>query len=83
MDREQAEKLIPILQGFLEGGELQERATGKNEWGKHSVSLFVSDGWEYRIKPKAREWWASPLELHKMKTDCGRHGCIHVREILE
>ena len=55
MDREQAEKLIPILQGFLEGGELQERATGKNEWGKHSGSLFVSDGGESRSRSKARE----------------------------
>ena len=60
MDREQAKKIIPILQGFVDGGELQENRSINEGWRKQSGALVVCQNAKIRIKPKPREpreWW--------------------------
>ena len=51
MTREEAKELLPIIQAFAEGKEIEMiMSTGK--WG--ITDLFCPDLYEYRIKPKPK-----------------------------
>ena len=67
MTREEAKELMPIMQAFAEGKEIEMiMSTGK--WG--TTDLFCPDSYEYRIKPEPKyrpfktqeECWQ---EMHK------------------
>ena len=67
MTREEAKKLLPIMQAFVEGKEIEMiMSTGK--WG--TTDLFCPDLYEYHIKPEPKyrpfktqeECWQ---EMHK------------------
>ena len=91
MNKEQAEKIIPILQGFVDGGELQRRAIGHGaDWHKQNGSFVINGGWEYRLKPKAREWFIYWDNGEKKRVSIGSgdgpvgwDNSVHVREILK
>ena len=88
MDREQVKKIIPTLQGFVDGGELQQRAIGHGaDWHKQNGSFVINGGWEYRLKPKAREWWvlpeySGPHPGYRQFSDKHIVGYVHVREVI-
>ena len=58
MNRERAKELLPIIQAFAEGRELQFRRTPRNIW-ENGAALIPDydfhDDYEYRVKPK--ELW--------------------------
>lgn len=57
MNREQAKQLLPIIQAFADGSELQVHDTMDGQW------LDIKDPWfndgpeRYRVKPKPVERW--------------------------
>lgn len=53
MDRQQAKKLLPIIQAFAEGKTIQTINTC-GEWADNYKPLFNCDPGMYRIKPKSR-----------------------------
>jgi hypothetical protein len=63
MTRERARELLPVIQAFAEGKEIQERFIGgKDDWSDcsergPSAPAWNSTKWEFRIKPEPREWW--------------------------
>uniref|UniRef100_UPI0040251419 hypothetical protein n=1 Tax=Prevotella sp. TaxID=59823 RepID=UPI0040251419 len=50
MNREQAKKLLPIIQAFAEGKTVQYKI--EKEWIQTNVPTFNPYLWEYRIKPE-------------------------------
>ena len=62
MNRERAKELLPIIQAFAEGKEIQFRLDEiiKSTWSdlhEETAFTFPADDYEYRIKPKPREFW--------------------------
>ena len=56
MDRQQAKELLPIIQAFAEGKNIEYRSKGFNEdWKKVTqIPALSFKSFEYRIKPKPR-----------------------------
>ena len=56
MTREYAKELLPIIQAFAEGKEIEYRSKGFNEeWREmHEMSGLSFDSHEYRIKPEPK-----------------------------
>ena len=52
MNREQAKKLLPIIQAFAEGKTVQYKI--EKEWIQTNVPSFNPYLWEYRIKPEPK-----------------------------
>lgn len=52
MDRNQAKRLLPIIQAFAEGKEIQE--TDGYEWYDLNDPDFMSNSNSYRIKPESK-----------------------------
>lgn len=52
MNREQAKKLLPIIQAFAEGKTVQYKI--EKEWIQTNVPTFNPYLWEYRIKPEPK-----------------------------
>lgn len=97
MNRERAKELLPIIQAFAEGKEIQYISTLPND---HHVWLFTSspqwaDEHDYRIKPEPRELWLVSYNevscsLYPTKEEaekdfsCGKpQEIIHLREVIE
>jgi hypothetical protein len=55
MNREQAKKLLPIIQAFADGAEIQYRRDD-GRWSDWSSPNFTPS-LDVRIKPKPREKW--------------------------
>lgn len=53
MTREQAKKLLPIIQAFAEGNTIEARTNSINKWIETTTPTFDSLH-EYRIKPKSK-----------------------------
>ena len=77
MDRLRAKELLPIIEAFANGEEIEFKHIGQELW------TIVNDGcsfdiyrFVYRIKPKAREFW---LCWHN--ADDGVEGKCHRFEI--
>lgn len=55
MDRKQAKELLPIIQAFAEGKEIQAYNPATNEWyDKYECVNFSAESPKYRIKPKPK-----------------------------
>jgi hypothetical protein len=50
MTREEAKKMLPIIQAYAEGKEIQISTFGG--WKTHEVMCFTSQAIDYRIKPE-------------------------------
>jgi len=63
MTREQTIEAIRVMQGFVDGKEVEHRYNGK--WVKIYVPRWDWDDTEYRIKPtaKLRPWTADEVPL--------------------
>lgn len=67
MNRDRAKKLLPIIQAFAEGKEIQFRLIDddvnfREDWldlpkDERLIVTFPADDYEYRIKPEPREFW--------------------------
>ena len=69
MNRERAKELLPIIEAFANGeaiefrlSDLEAGADGPLEWlvmpeNKLMTLTFPCNDYEYRIKPKPREWF--------------------------
>lgn len=55
MTREHAKQLLPIIQAFAEGEEIEYLNT-EGKWTTADYPGFSSDPERYRIKPKPREF---------------------------
>lgn len=58
MNRERARELLPIIEAFANGEEI-ERYYGES-WNREIGPCWDPDS-KYRIKPKAREFWVAPF----------------------
>lgn len=56
MNRERAKELLPIIQAFAEGKEIQYRISGSDSWDDRAAPPDF-DVHEWRIKPEAFECW--------------------------
>ena len=56
MNRDRARELLPIIQAFADGEEIQARRDSESDW-RVMPEIAFPDEFEYRIKPKPREWW--------------------------
>lgn len=57
MNREQAKKLLPIIQAFAEGKAIEVRSNSKynpGEWIETTTPTFDIKSHEYRIKPEPK-----------------------------
>ncbi len=92
MNREQAKELLPIIEAFANGEDIQAGG-GKYSWSDVGNSAYFTDDLNYRIKPKPREYWIRqnpPNEkgLDRIRTEkpTGKiriDEFIHVREVLD
>ncbi len=104
MNRERAKELLPIIQAFADGKGIQFRLNdpgvpGSEHWlslpeNENLILTFPADDYEYRIKPKPREFWISNFppddDRSKYRTVYDGKGPPHyaenwikVREVLE
>ena len=58
MNRERAKELLPIIQAFGEGEDVQSMHFNVEDWKDDSDPKFEYDHLEFRIKPKPVEAWA-------------------------
>ena len=56
MNRDRAKELLPIIEAFANGEEVEIRHANCRTWVDVTATNFTNDN-EYRIKPKAREFW--------------------------
>ena len=56
MTPERAKELLPIIEAYASGAEIQSRRDDE-EWRDESYPLFNSTSYEFRIKPAPREFW--------------------------
>ncbi len=56
MNRERAKQLLPIIQAFAEGKQIQFRVQYRTDWSDLDEPCW-QDGNEYRIKPERRKVW--------------------------
>ena len=88
MNRERARQLLPVIQAFADGEDIQFH--DGDDWsdiGKEGFDAESMDdgGLEYRIKPKAREFWLNPnkkQDYYRNENYGLQVGYIKVREIL-
>jgi hypothetical protein len=60
MTCERAKELLPVIQAFANGEEIQSKNFNHTKWTdiqKDWIVDFSQSNYEYRIKPKPREWW--------------------------
>jgi len=89
MNRERAKELLPIIEAFANGEDIQTiHHIDKNPEWQDSENLDFGSLCEYRIKPKLREFWLDLTNNEFIEADKGskywgeEHGLIKVREIL-
>ena len=88
MNRERARELLPIIQAYAEGKEIQYKLIGVDQaWGGEKNDYYTWDNeCEYRIKPEPREFWisvAGHMEVHDERPIALKGDYIHVREVLD
>ena len=87
MNRDRAKELLPIIQAFVDGKEIQYRSHGHANWVDVRV-IYPNDG-EYRIKPESREWWLNTRTAEAYVTkECAEkfalgEKIVHLREVIE
>lgn len=57
MNREETKKMIPIMQAYVDGAEIECRGCGEHLWqDTFKEPRWLLESLEYRIKPKPREF---------------------------
>ena len=86
MTREKAKELLPIIQAYADGEEIQYRGEDSTPWRDCIYPPAFADVDEYRIKPKLREYWLlisenvaiNVFDYEPSYSDAFE--CIHVKE---
>ena len=81
MNRLRAKQLLPIIEAFANGEEIECRSNDTREWvtdSEHTWTTYM----QYRIKPKPREGWIKPEDLHNHGMFCDNGKCIKVIEVM-
>lgn len=90
MTREQLNKHWKEIEAFKNGAEIEARY-GAGEWALEEIPDWFGD-FEYRVKPKAREWWitlysdGTPRSLtntEPKRKDVKGWELVRVREVME
>lgn len=91
MNREQAKKILPIIQAFVKGKTIEFRERGCTLWAESISPIFNFVIFEYRIKPEPQyrpfkdveECWQE-MQKHQpfgwVKTDEGYEQIWHVNK---
>ena len=90
MDRSRAKELLPIIQAFADGEEIQSKNRDQDTWATFETYDWNGNA-EYRIKPaESREFWIAdvednsreviPASIHGYSSDPEKW--IKVREVL-
>ena len=93
MTRERAKELLPVIQAWAEGKEIQVSLDGKDWRTLPSPNpMFENENWEWRVKPEPREFWIEnsptcdlghPWRVWTSLPSTGFHGeVIHVKEVV-
>ncbi len=92
MTRERAAQLLPVIQAWANGEEIEVLMPGA-EWRSAEMTMIsiISDAAQWRVKPKLFEGWYVPGRDSMFNTrqeaerniDAGCREIIHVREICE
>jgi len=95
MNRERAKQLLPIIEAFANGEDIQARSSGvASTWKDVIGNPEWLDSCEYRIEPKPREWYIAKKDIpesgnygHRVYLTTCDHSdnseFIHVREVLD
>lgn len=60
MTRERAKELLPVIQAFAEGRDIEEcYLCEPPKWIKSTNPEFDNDNYKFRIKPEPRRFWLS------------------------
>ena len=94
MTRERARELLPVIQAFAEGKQIQFECGGRFE-DLTINHIDLTEHRQYRIKPEPREWWILSSEgwyhgVYSSKEPAIKEGqyrgkpfeVFHVREVL-
>lgn len=87
MNREEAKKLLPIIQAYADGKEIQHNFNG--DWSNMDYFDFDDDPENYRIKLEPREYWLfkdstdPTYTVRSFHPDGTWDEVIHVREVIE
>lgn len=94
MTREEAKTMLPIIQAFAEGKEIEFRSKGfDEEWKKvNEIPGLSYSSFDYRIKPEheyrpfkdADECWQEMLKHQPFgwtKKTCGHCNFLHIMEL--
>ena len=94
MNRSEAKELLPIIQAFAEGKEIEFRSKGFNEeWRElKQIPGLSYDSFEYRVKPESKyrpfqdadECWQEMLKHQPFgwtKKTCGHCNFLHIMEL--
>ena len=94
MTREEAKVLLPIIQAFAEGKEIEFRSKGfDEEWKKvNEIPGLSYSSFDYRVKPEpkyrpfkdADECWQEMLKHEPFgwtKKTCGHCNFLHIMEL--
>ena len=57
MNREEAKALLPVMQAFAEGKDVEYRPIGNPEWRPATAMMPVYHDNEYRVKPEKVVQW--------------------------
>ena len=59
MKRKEVKQAIKVLQAWLDGAAIEERPNWDRKWCAFTDTMYFEFGhnFEYRIKPKPREFW--------------------------
>lgn len=92
MTIEQAKELLPVIQAYVDGLQIQYKDSRQNEWcDVLSQPNFEASGCQWRVKPQPREFWvnvydgclcAHPDSKTAQRELSANGRTIHVREVL-
>ena len=87
-------EMIAVLQAFERGEVIEYRPKNSQRWGS-AEPIWNFSQFDYRVKPKPREWWLNVYERgsaisHHSRAEADRNkayvdkriDCVHVREVL-
>ena len=96
MDRERAKELLPIIEAFINGEEVEQRwlpPYETSDWFLCTKHINLDACIAHRLRPKPREFWVTPnepspnvvahLAVPKEPKDEEKQYWIHVREVIE
>lgn len=99
MNRERAKELLPILEAYANGEDIEFRGNYSldpiGEWvsmpeDERMSMQFPRDDYEYRIKPSPREWWINIYRntghshtVHSSKELAIKFADSHVKETIK